>query len=60
MKGKGVKPTGLPYGISPTDKVSLFLECRVDGDLDEGRIFVDEATLTVLFAASFAGCCDYR
>ena len=49
------KPEGLPYGISPADKVSLFLECRVDG---EGRIFADETTLTVLFSASFAGCID--
>ena len=49
------KPEGLPYGISPSDRVSLFLECRVD---DEGRIFADETTLTVLFSASFAGCLD--
>ena len=57
-RGKGTgneKPEGLPYGISPSDRVSLFLECRVD---DEGRIFADETTLTVLFSASFAGCCE--
>ena len=54
-RGNSKKPEGLPYGISPADKVSLFLECRVDG---EGRIFADETTLTVLFSASFAGCID--
>ena len=54
-RGTSKKPEGLPYGISPSHRVSLFLECRVD---DEGRIFADEATLTVLFSASFAGCLD--
>ena len=48
------KPEGLPYGLSPSDRVTLFLGCRVDEET--GDVFADETTLTLLFSASFAGC----
>ena len=54
MRNKNKKPEGLPYGLSPSDRVSLFLGCRVDART--GDVFADETTLTLLFAASFAGC----
>ena len=54
MRNKNKKPEGLPYGLSPSDRVSLFLGCRVDEVT--GDVFADETTLTLLFAASFAGC----
>ena len=53
-RNKKKKPEGLPYGLSPCDRVSLFLGCRVDEGT--GDIFADETTLTLLFSASFAGC----
>ena len=53
-EGRNKKPEGLPYGLSPSDRVSLFLGCRVDART--GDIFADETTLTLLFSASFAGC----
>ena len=54
MRNKKKKPEGLPYGLSPCDRVSLFLGCRVDEET--GDVFADETTLTLLFSASFAGC----
>ena len=53
-RNKNKKPEGLPYGLSPSDRVSLFLGCRVDEET--GDVFADETTLTLLFSASFAGC----
>jgi hypothetical protein len=49
------KPVGPPYGISPGDKVTLYLNCFKDCD---DRVRVDVQTLTVLYAIRFAECDD--